>query len=52
VERGRRPASLAIGGTLEVDYDPAKMDTADATIEVLTPDGQDIQVPFDLSRLK
>ncbi len=46
------PPPPPIGGTIEVDYDPAKIDTADATIEVLTPDGQDIQVPFDLSRLR
>jgi hypothetical protein len=46
------PAPLPIGGTLVIDYDPAKIDTADATVEVLTPDGQDIQVPFDLSRLR
>ncbi|MFZ3331196.1 MAG: hypothetical protein WA197_11235 [Candidatus Acidiferrales bacterium] len=46
------PPPLPIGGTIEVDYDPAKIDTADATVEVITPDGQDIQVPFALSRLK
>ena len=46
------PPPLPIGGTLVIDYDPAKIDTADATVEVLTPDGQDIEVPFDLSRLR
>jgi hypothetical protein len=46
------PPPPPIGGTIELDYDPAKIDTADATVEVITPDGQDIQVPFALSRLK
>ncbi|MFZ0885571.1 MAG: hypothetical protein WAN14_19365 [Candidatus Acidiferrales bacterium] len=46
------PPPPPIGGTIEVDYDPAKIDTADATVEVLTPDGQDVQVPFALGRLK
>lgn len=45
------PPPLPIGGTIEVDYDPAKIDTADATVEVITPDGQDIQVSFPLSQL-
>lgn len=46
------PPPLPIGGTIEVDYDPAKIDTADATVEVITPDGQDILVPFPLSQLR
>jgi hypothetical protein len=46
------PPPLPIGGTIEVDYDPAKIDTADATVEVIKPDGQDIQVPFPLSQLR
>jgi hypothetical protein len=46
------PPPPPIGGTIEVEYDPAKIDTADATVEVLTPDGQDVQVPFALGRLK
>jgi hypothetical protein len=46
------PPPLPIGGTIELEYDPAKIDTADATVEVITPDGQDIQVPFPLSQLR
>ena len=49
---GYGPPPSPIGGRIDVDYDPTKIDTADATVEVLTPDGQDIQVPFDLSRLQ
>ena len=49
---GYGPPPAPIGGRIDVDYDPAKIDTADATVEVLTPDGQDIVVPFDLSRLQ
>jgi hypothetical protein len=49
---GYGPPPAPIGGRIDVDYDPAKIDTADATVEVVTPDGQDIVVPFDLSRLQ
>jgi hypothetical protein len=49
---GYGPPPAPIGGRIDVDYDPAKIDTADATVEVLTPDGQDIVVPFELSRLQ
>ncbi len=49
---GDGPPPSPIGGRIDVDYNPAKIDTADATVEVLTPDGQDIVVPFDLSRLQ
>lgn len=46
------PPPLPIGGKILLEFDPTKIDTADATVEVLTPDGQDIRVGFDLSRLK
>jgi hypothetical protein len=49
---GYGPPPSPIGGRIDVDYDPAKIDTADAMVEVRTPDGQDIEVPFDLSRLQ
>jgi hypothetical protein len=49
---GEGPPPLPMGGRIVVDYDPEKIDTADATVEVLTPDGQDIEVPFDLSSLR
>jgi hypothetical protein len=46
------PPPLPVGGKIWLEFDAEKIDTADATVEVLTPDGQDIQVPFDLSRLR
>ena len=49
---GDGPPPSPIGGRIEVEYDPENIDTADATVEVLTPDGQDIVVPFDLSQLQ
>jgi hypothetical protein len=49
---GYGPPPSPIGGRIDVEYDPAKVDTADATVEVLTPDGQDIEVPFNLSQLQ
>lgn len=49
---GEGPPPLPMGGTIVVDFDPEKIDTANATVEVLTPDGQDINVPFDLSSLR
>jgi len=49
---GNGPPPSPIGGRIDVEYDPEKIDTADATVEVLTPDGQDIVVPFDLSSLQ
>lgn len=49
---GDGPPPSPIGGRIDVDYDPEKIDTADVTVEVITPDGQDIVVPFDLSRLQ
>jgi hypothetical protein len=49
---GYGPPPSPIGGRIDVDFDPAKIDTADATVEVLTPDGQDVIAPFDLSRLQ
>jgi hypothetical protein len=49
---GYGPPPSPIGGRIDVDFDPTKIDTADATVEVLTPDGQDVVVPFDLSRLQ
>jgi hypothetical protein len=46
------PPPLPVGGKIWLEFDAEKIDTADATVEVLTPDGQDIHVPFDLSRLR
>ena len=42
-----------VGGEVDLDYDPAKIDAASPlTVEVLTPDGQDVQTTFDLSQLR
>jgi hypothetical protein len=49
---GNGPPPSPIGGRIDMEYDPEKIDTADATVEVITPDGQDIIVPFELSRLQ
>jgi hypothetical protein len=35
------------------DYNPAKIDPASAaTVEVVTPDGQDVKTTFDLAELR
>ncbi|MGA8871690.1 MAG: hypothetical protein WA434_09140 [Candidatus Acidiferrales bacterium] len=40
------------GAVVELEYDPAKIDSATpATVDVLTPDGQDVQTTFDLAQL-
>jgi hypothetical protein len=49
---GNGPPPSPMGGWIDMEYDPEKIDTADATVEVITPDGQDIVVPFDLSQLQ
>ncbi len=41
-----------IGWNVWLQYDASDVDSGDATIEVLTTDGQHIAVPFDLSRLR
>jgi hypothetical protein len=46
------PPPLPVGGKIWLEFDGENIDTADATVEVLTPDGQDLHVPFDLSRLR
>lgn len=40
------------GARIELDYDSTKIDSAPLTVEVLTPDGQKVEAPFDLSRLR
>jgi hypothetical protein len=41
------------GAEVDLDYDPAKIDASSPlTVEVLTPDGQDVQTTFDLSQLR
>jgi len=41
------------GAEVDVDYDPAKIDASSPlTIEVVTPDGQDVRTTFDLAELR
>lgn len=41
------------GAEVDLTYDPDKIDAASPlTVEVLTPDGQDVQTTFDLSQLR
>ena len=41
------------GAEVDLDYNPAKIDASSPlTVEVLTPDGQDVQTTFDLSQLR
>lgn len=42
-----------VGAEIDLDYDPAKIDASSPlTVEVLTPDGQDVQTTFDLAHLR
>lgn len=41
-----------LGWYVWLQYDASDVDSGDATVEVVTTDGQHIQVPFDLSRLR
>jgi len=41
------------GAEIDLDYDPAEIDAASPlTVEVLTPDGQDVETTFDLAQLR
>jgi hypothetical protein len=40
------------GAEVELDYDPAKIQSAPATVEVDTPDGQHVEAEFDLAKLR
>lgn len=41
-----------LGWNVWLQYDASDVDSSDATVEVLTTDGQHVSVPFDLSRLR
>jgi hypothetical protein len=42
-----------VGAEVELEYDPAKIDpSTPATVDVVTPDGQDVQTTFDLAELR
>lgn len=40
------------GIVIEQEFDPQKIDSSDLTVEVHTPDGQDVETTFDLSQLR
>lgn len=40
------------GIVIEQEFDPQKIDSSDMTVEVHTPDGQDVATTFDLSQLR
>jgi hypothetical protein len=41
-----------VGAEVDLEYDPTKIDGAPTDIEVITPDGQDIETTFDLTNLR
>ena len=41
-----------VGWDVWLQYDASDVDSGDATVDVFTTDGQHIEVPFDLSRLR
>jgi hypothetical protein len=40
------------GIVIEQEFDPEKIDSSDLTVNVRTPDGQDVAATFDLSQLR
>ena len=43
---------FARGAEVDLEYDAAKIKSDDATVEVITPDGQDVKADFDLGTLR
>ena len=41
-----------VGADVELKFDAWQVDSAPATVEVLTPDGQRVKVEFDLEKLR
>ena len=41
-----------VGADVELEFDAKRVDSAPAIVEVLTPDGQDVRVEFDLEKLR
>ncbi len=41
-----------VGADVHVEFDASKVDSAPATVQVLTPDGQDVRVRFELDELR
>jgi len=44
--------SILTGAEVDLEYDPAKVKSDDATVEVITPDGEDVKATFDLATLR
>jgi hypothetical protein len=44
-------SALLIGAWVYLDYDPRNVPSDDTEVHVFTPDGQDVSVTFDLSKL-
>jgi hypothetical protein len=40
------------GAVVDLEYDASKIKSDDATVEVITPDGQDVKAPFNLGTLR
>jgi hypothetical protein len=45
-------ASVLSGAEVDLEYDAAKVKSDNATVEVVTPDGQDVKATFDLGTLR
>lgn len=45
-------SSILSGAEVDLEYDAAKIKSDDATVEVITPDGQDVKAVFDLTTLR
>lgn len=45
-------SSVLVGADIDVQYDPAHVRSAPATIAVTAPDGQQVSATFDLSKLR
>jgi len=49
---GEGSASVLTGALIELTYDAEKIKSEDAKVEVLAPDGQDVEATFDLAALR
>ena len=47
-----RDSHILSGAEVDLEYDAAKIKSDDATVEVITPDGQDVKATFDLGILR
>jgi hypothetical protein len=45
-------SSVLSGAVVDLEFDAAKIKSDDATVEVMTPDGQDVKAVFDLGTLR